>query len=251
MNPIRLSAVIITFNEEKNIGRCIDSLRPVIDEFIIVDSFSTDKTLAILKEKGIHPVQRAWEGFSGTKNFANALATGDFILSIDADEALSPELIKSVDDFKKKPVADACEITRLTNYCGQWIRHSGWYPEYKTRIFKKGLVEWQGTVHEELHAAAPYSQVKLKGNLLHYSFPTLGSHFSKILTYSSLAAEKDIEKGKKYFLLTHALIKPWFAFIRKYFLQLGFLDGFYGLVIAVSTAYERFLRYARYRELKK
>src|SRR5688500_12359951 len=117
MNSIRLSTVIITFNEEKNIGRAIDSLIPVTDEFIIVDSFSKDKTTDIIKQKGLTVLQSDWQGYSNTKNFANARATGDYILSVDADEELSAELIKAILEFKKNPSADACSVNRLTNFC--------------------------------------------------------------------------------------------------------------------------------------
>lgn len=251
MSHVKLSAVIITFNEEKNIGRCLDSLLSIADEYIVIDAFSTDQTINIIQARGIRPLQQEWLGYSATKNFANSLANGDFILSIDADEELSPELIRSIQEFKKNPVAAACQINRLTNYCGQWIRHSGWYPEYKIRIFRKGEAEWRGTVHEDLLFNTSCRPVRLKGNLFHYSFPTLESHVKKMISYSALAAEKDYTKGKKYNLLVHGLVKPWFAFMRTYFFQAGFLDGFYGFVIAISTGYERFLRYAKFRSLKK
>jgi glycosyltransferase involved in cell wall biosynthesis len=251
MPKIKLSAVIITLNEEKNIGRCIDSLMPVADEFIIIDSFSTDKTIDIIKSKGLTTTQRKWEGYSDTKNFANSLCTGDFILSIDADEELSPQLIQSIRAFKQDPTADVLEVNRLTNYCGQWIRHSGWYPEYKTRIFRKGLATWKGSIHEELIFTQPPTSEKLKGDLLHYSYPTIESHFKKVFQYAKLAAEKNRATGKSNNLFIHGLLKPWFMFVRKYFLKLGFLDGFYGFVIAVVSAVERFLRYVYFRQITK
>jgi glycosyltransferase involved in cell wall biosynthesis len=246
-----LSVVIITFNEEKNIGRCIDSLTPVADEFIILDSLSTDKTLYEVERRGLRCVQRAWSGYSDSKNYANSLATGDYILSIDADEALSPELTQALLQFKQAPDADACDVNRLTNYCGRWIRHSGWYPEYKTRVFKRAAAQWAGTVHEELIFTGSRTIKRLGGDLYHYSYPTIESHLHKIITYSALAAEKDHQKGKRYGFVSHALIKPWFMFIRKYFLQAGFLDGFYGFVIAINSAYERYLRYLKFHELRK
>jgi glycosyltransferase involved in cell wall biosynthesis len=250
MSPIKLSAVIITYNEEANIGRCIDSLLPVVDEFIILDSFSKDRTIEIIREKSLPIHQRAWAGYSDTKNYANTLVTGDFILSIDADEELSPELQNSIANFKRNPDVDLCELSRLTNYCGKWIRHSGWYPEFKYRIFKRGLTQWKGTIHEELIYPANSSKKKLSGNLNHYSYPTVESHIRKMFVYATLAAEKDLLAGKRYTLLLHGLAKPAFMFVKKYFLQLGLLDGFYGFVIAINSSFERFLRYLKFLELK-
>jgi glycosyltransferase involved in cell wall biosynthesis len=251
MPAIKLSAVIITLNEEKNIGRCVDSLLPVVEEFVVLDSFSTDQTISILHEKGIKAVQRKWAGYSNAKNFANTLVTGDFILSIDADEELSPELKQSILEFKQNPRAEVCILNRLTNYCGQWIRHSGWYPEYKVRIFKKNAAEWKGEIHEEIVFQKVSSPVTLTGDLYHYSYPTVESHLNKISKYAYLAAQRDLDSGKRYTLLSHALIKPWFMFMRKFFFQQGFRDGFYGFVIAVISAFERFMRFVHFRQIQK
>ena len=251
MPPIKLSAVIITKNEEKNIALCLESLKTVADEMIVLDSNSTDNTVAIASGIGAKVITRQWEGYSASKNFANSLTTGDYILSIDADEALSTELQQAILAFKSQPGADACDVNRLTNYCGKWIRHSGWYPEYKTRIFKKEAATWTGSIHEELTFLNNPKVIRLQGDLLHYSYPTVESHLKKIYTYASLAAEKDFAKGKKYNLFLHGLVKPQFMFVRKFFIKLGFLDGGWGLVIAVISAFERFLRYVRYRELKQ
>jgi glycosyltransferase involved in cell wall biosynthesis len=251
MPVIKFSAVIITWNEETNIGRCVDSLLPVVDEFIILDSFSTDQTLRILEEKGIKTVQRKWAGYSNAKNFANSLATGDFILSIDADEELSPQLRQSILAFKQNPPGEIGILNRLTNYCGQWIRHSGWYPEHKIRIFKKGSAEWQGDIHEDIILQKQTQPTILTGDLYHYSYPTVESHLNKISRYAFLAAKRDFEHGKRYTFLSHALIKPWFMFVRKYFFQQGFRDGFYGFVIAVISAFERFMRFVHFRQILK
>jgi glycosyltransferase involved in cell wall biosynthesis len=253
MAKTTLSAVIITFNEERNIERCLKSIEKIADEIIIVDSFSSDKTLSLVS--GVPKVkvhQREWAGFSNAKNFANDLATGDFILSIDADEELSPEVQESIAGaLGTLGLDESCEVNRLTNYCGKWIRHSGWYPEYKTRIFPRQGTKWKGTLHEELVFSNPLKTRRLKGHLLHYSYPTVDSHLSKIIAYASLAVTKDIAAGKRYTFVNHGLTRPFFVFVRKYFFQAGFLDGYYGFVIAVNSAYERFLRYARYRELRR
>jgi glycosyltransferase involved in cell wall biosynthesis len=251
MTSIKLSVVIITKNEEKNIVRCLESLAGVADEVIVLDSYSTDNTVALVHQSGYTLVQREWEGFSASKNYANNLATGDYILSIDADEVLSDKLKQSILTFKRERDVDACEINRLTNYCGQWIRHSGWYPEYKLRIFKRDAARWKGSIHEELEFSSPPQKIKkLEGDLLHYSYPTVESHLKKMFPYASLAAERDFQKGKKYFFITHAVLKPMWMFIKKYILNLGFLDGLYGFVIAVLSSFDRFLRYLKYREMK-
>jgi glycosyltransferase involved in cell wall biosynthesis len=252
MDNFRLSAVIITFNEETNIERCVRSLEPVTDDIIILDAFSSDKTLSLASSHPkVRAFQKKWDGFSNAKNHANQLATGNYILSVDADEELSPELQQSILKLKNSAGRnDVFEVNRLTNYCGRWIRHSGWYPEYKTRIFPKGVASWQGTLHEELVFSKTVTKKKLEGHLLHYSYPTIDSHLAKIIAYAHLAVEKDLSMNKRYTFINHALFKPFFVFCKKYLFQAGFLDGFYGFVIAVNSAYERFLRYAKFRDLK-
>jgi glycosyltransferase involved in cell wall biosynthesis len=249
MGDKRITAVVITYNEAQNIERCLRSIVPVADEIIVLDSMSTDDTCAIASAvPNVKVHQHTWQGYSASKNFGNSLAQGTHILSVDADEALSPELQASILNWKKQPNAgDILEVNRLTNYCGQWIRHSGWYPEFKIRIFPKAGSEWQGSIHETLRL--PAGKVgRAAGNLLHYSYPTVESHLLKIVKYADLAVEKDIAARKKYTLVNHGLVKPMFVFVRKYFFQAGFMDGFYGFVIALNSAYERFLRYTKFRK---
>lgn len=250
-SPATLSVVIIAFNEEKNIGACLDAAAAVADEIIVVDSFSTDGTVAIAAAKGCKVVQRAWAGYASTKNYANTLATGQYILSLDADEVLNVELQQSIRRFKQLPATDTCDVNRLTNYVGRWIKHSGWYPEYKTRIFRTGTAIWRGEVHEELVFDRPPTRARLAGHLLHYSYPTADSHIKKMMAYAALAAEKDVRAGRRYNLIVHGLVKPWFMFIKKYILSAGFLDGWAGFVIAVNSSFERFLRYVKFKELKR
>ncbi len=250
---MKLSAVIITFNEESNIGRCIDSLIPVVDEIIIVDSYSTDKTTEIIKSKELTFFQLTWPGYSEAKNYGNSKTTGDFILSIDADEELSPMLQQSILDLKKgnSQHDDAYFINRITNYCGKWIHHCGWYPEYKIRIFKKEGIHWTGTVHEELNLDKKKNIQKLKGDLYHYSYPTIESHLKKTLLYTKLTAEGRYRSGKNYNLVWHGVFKPITIFFKKFILQRGFLDGYYGFLISVITSFSHFLRYAHFRSMKK
>jgi glycosyltransferase involved in cell wall biosynthesis len=251
MPAFTLSAVIITYQEEKNIRRCLDSLRGLADEIIVVDSFSTDKTKEICIEQGVRFFQFPWDGFSAAKNHGNKQAIGDYILSIDADEALSDRLKQSLLREKENPHAEVYSFHRLTNYCGQWIRHGGWYPDVKIRIFKRGLAHWVGEVHEELFFSTLIKPMSIHGDLLHYSYPTVESHLLKSLTYASLIAARDFAHGKKKNVLLHGILKPSSFFVKQYVLRLGFLDGYYGFVIAVISGLEKFMRFATFRELSK
>ena len=147
-----LTAVIITKNEEFNISRCLQSLKDVADEIVVVDSFSTDSTEEICKSFNVRFVQQEWLGYSEQKNFANSLASNDWIFSIDADEVLSDELKKSILELKNKNISDdnVFSMNRLTNYCGHWIRHCGWYPDRKIRIWNRKVGKWQGEIHETI-----------------------------------------------------------------------------------------------------
>jgi (heptosyl)LPS beta-1,4-glucosyltransferase len=151
LNPVKISAVILTFNEEKNIERCLDSLVGVVDEIIVMDSFSTDYTEKICLRYSVSFIQRKWEGYAQAKNYGNSLAENDIILSIDADEALSKELQNDIIERKKSGFTGCFRVKRLNNYCGKWIKHCGWYPDKKIRVFDKKRTAWKGDfVHETL-----------------------------------------------------------------------------------------------------
>jgi glycosyltransferase involved in cell wall biosynthesis len=245
---IKLSAVIITFNEERNIKRCLDSLKEVADEIIVVDSFSTDKTESICKDYSLVKfIKQSWLGYSGQKNFANALASHDYIFSIDADEALSSELITSIKTIKNNPSSDIYIVKRLTNYCGQWIKHGGWYPDKKIRIWKKNDAIWEGDIHEILKLKKGVSSFELKGDLLHYSYYTIKDHLNQVNNYTELMAIEAVKKGKKYSVL-QLFFSPPVKFIKKYFIQLGFLDGYYGFIISIVGAHTTFYKYLKIHE---
>ena len=246
-----LSVVIITHNEEKNIQRCLESVKDIADEIIIVDSYSDDKTIEICKQYNAQITMHAFNGFGKQKQFANSLATHDFILSIDADEALSEELKKSIRSALQSKKSDIYTMNRITNFCGKWIHHGGWYPDTKIRLFKKNKADWNDLpVHEILEVTKKASITHLKGDLLHYSIESMSYHVAQINTYSSIAAAHLVSKHKRKSLL-HILLKPMARFIKIYFIKLGFLDGFYGFVIARNSAFALFLRYAKAREIKK
>lgn len=237
----QITAVIITLNEERNIGRCLDSLKRVADELIVIDSFSSDRTEKICKERGARFVEKEWQGYSRTKNAGNDLATHPFILSIDADEALSIELQESIREEKTKGLHGVYGFNRLTNYCGKWIKHCGWYPDKKVRLFQKGMAEWKGDhVHEEL-MLSPGLQIEwLNGDLHHYSYYTRIEHRERAMQYARLGAEKIKHKRG---LGLKLLLSPPFRFFQMYVLQRGFLDGKAGFDICRITAWEVMMKY--------
>ena len=226
----KISAVIITKNEQRNIDRCLDSLIGIADEVIVVDSGSTDKTQAIAEKYEAKFISHEWEGYSKTKNYANSLAQYDYILSLDADEAISPDLMQSI-LLAKHDLDGAYNFNRLTNYCGKFIWHCGWYPDKKIRLFKKGDAEWQGEyVHEELVLNDGVKLTHLKGDLLHYSVYTLEEHKATIEKYSRLHAQKNFSKGKTTNMAKAYLGAVW-NFIKQYFIKAGVLDGKSGFMV--------------------
>ncbi len=247
---LMLSAVIITLNEERNIGRCIDALQHVVEEIIVVDACSKDNTKEICQSKGVRFVQREWEDYSATKNFANSLASYPYILSIDADEVVSPELATSIRQAKHEGLRGCYSLNRFTNYCGHWIRHSGWYPNEKVRLFPKSQVKWVGEfVHEKLDLEG-LPVHKLKGDLYHYSYHRAQDHRARADRYSILTAKKLHAQGKK-----SGPIKPYASavgrFISMYVLKLGLLDGVAGFRIAHISALSNIVKYKELRRLSK
>ena len=243
-NMDKISAVIITYNEAKNIARCIESLLNVADEIVIVDSFSTDETPAICRKYPVKFHQTDWKGYAATKNYANSLAEYDYILSVDADEAPDETLQKNILLAKQNGLSGAYSVNRLTNYCGKWIRHSGWYPDVKTRLFNKINACWEGAfVHEELKfkTAVP-SVVQLDGHLLHYSYYDFEDHQKRADKYSILTAQKLHHNGVRV-----SVIKPYLSglgrFIAMYILKSGWRDGYMGWKIASISAKSNILKY--------
>ena len=243
-----LSLVIITFNEERNIERCIRSVLDVADEIIVVDSFSSDKTPQICKNYNVRFYQRKWEGYSNTKNYANSLSTNDYVFSIDADEALSEELKTSIMQAKAKGFKGAYQMNRLTNYCGKWINHGSWYPDKKIRIWNKKQGQWQGEIHEKIVFVDNIKIQQLKGDLLHYSYYSLEDHYRQIDKFTNLSAEELLQKSKKYSKakeLSSAIAK----FIKDYVFFAGFLDGKEGFRIARLSAKATAMKYKKLKKL--
>lgn len=244
----KLSIVIITFNEEKNIKACLEAVVGLSDDIIVVDSFSTDETRTICESySNVNFVLHKWEGYAKQKNFANSLVKNKFLLSLDADEVISPELRSSIENTESFNAA--YEFSRLTNYCGSWVHHSGWYPDAKIRIFPKEGSYWEGDfVHETLVIPDRLKVIRLIGDLHHYSYHRIEDHYNQIEKYSTLHAEKMMHAGKKADFLKQ-YISPSFKFFRTYFLQLGFLDGKAGYDIARISAKAVRLKYHKLKQL--
>jgi glycosyltransferase involved in cell wall biosynthesis len=246
-----ISAVIITFNEARHIARCIQALQGVADEVVVVDSYSTDDTAAIAEDLGAKVILHPFHGYGEQKNVAIAAAKHDWLLNVDADEALSPELRASILAVKDRPEHDAYSFNFLTNYCGHWVRHGGWYPNPKNRFWNrhKGYMT-DDKVHEAWILNEGATSGFLKGDILHYSFPTISSHLKKVEQYSEYGARFDVMRGKKVSLLK-LLFAPKWTFISMYLFRGGFRDGYYGWVIAKNSAYAAFAKYLKIRQYSK
>ena len=248
---MKLSAVIITKNEERNIRRCLESLQDIADEIVVVDSFSTDATGQICAEYGVKFVQKQWAGYSQQKNWANKLAANDWIFSIDADEAISAELKNAVLEIKKQNITEdnVFSMNRLTNYCGKWIAHCGWYPDSKIRIWNRHVGEWQGEIHETISFSTKTKELHLNGDLLHYSFASPKDFENQMFKFAEMRGHDYFQKGKKYANF-YIIFSPIFSFIQRYCFQLGFLDGAEGLHICYIAAKATKLKYKTLKKLQ-
>ena len=247
---VKLSVTIITFNEENNIARCISSVKDIADEILVVDSYSTDDTKKICEQHGVRFIENKFEGHIEQKNFAFEMAEYDYVLSLDADEALNDSLKENIRLVKENWQADGYMFNRLTNYCGQWVRHCGWYPDKKLRLLKKGTGHWGGANPHDIIEMDENTQVAyLAGDLLHYSYPTVSSHVEQTNKFTTIAANEAYNRGVR-----SSSIKPLsrgiLKFLRDYFFKLGFLDGRYGLIICTINGLSAFLKYAKIKELQ-
>ncbi len=244
---VRISATIIALNEQRNIARAVRSAG-FCDETLVVDSGSTDGTVEIAESLGARVVTNEWPGYAAQKNFAASAARSEWILSLDADEAVSPELASEILRLKESPAEFAgFDFPRLARYCGRWIRHSGWYPDRKVRLYRRDLGRWIGRfVHESVHVDGPVGH--LDGNLLHYTCDTLEHHRRNVDRYTDLAAD-EIRASGKAAPAWRLLLGPTYSFVKSYFLQLGFLDGKQGFTIARMAAWYVYLKYSKARRL--
>jgi glycosyltransferase involved in cell wall biosynthesis len=241
----KLSVVIITFNEEKNIARCIDSVKPIADEIIVLDSFSSDLTPVIASQHGAVVRQERFRGYIEQKNRAVELATHNYIMSMDADEVMDEELLGAILAAKRTFTYGAYRMKRCTNHCGRFIRHGAWYPDRKIRLFDKRLAKWGGlNPHDKIIFRKPVAVKQLPGELLHYSFSTIEEHRAQNERFSTIVAESYFNAGKRTHFLK-MLINPCWAFFYGFFVRRGFLNGKQGLVIAGNQARYTFLKHKK------
>ncbi|PTX15216.1 glycosyltransferase involved in cell wall biosynthesis [Pontibacter mucosus] len=243
--PVKLSVVVITYNEERNIARCLESVKRVADELVVVDSYSTDRTREICLSYGARFMEHPFEGHIEQKNYALTQATFQHVLSLDADEALSPELEQAVLAAKNNWQSDAYSMNRLTNYCGKWIHHSGWYPDTKVRLFDRSKAVWGGeNPHDKIILSQGATLQHLRGDLLHYSYYTVTQHLGQINKFTDASSRALIRDGKTV-SLPMVILKPLFRFFRAYILKRGFLDGPEGFIISVSSAESVYYKYLK------
>jgi glycosyltransferase involved in cell wall biosynthesis len=252
---IKISGIIVTYNEEGNIGRCLESIKDVADEIVVVDSFSTDNTEKICRDYGVKFVQKEYVTHIEQKQFAASLVEHDYILMLDADECLSDELVDAIREIKKSPEADGYVINRFNKYCDRWIRHSGYYPDKKVRLWNRHKASIEGTNPHEKVVMHPGTTVKrLDLDILHYAYDSVDEHLKQMYNYSIIVAQAKFKKGEKANFVLHVLLNPVFKFIKTYIFQLGFLDGYYGLVFCMAGSSLNFFKYLRlyeYNRLKK
>ncbi|HEU5022487.1 MAG TPA: glycosyltransferase family 2 protein [Bryobacteraceae bacterium] len=249
---MKISATIVTLNEERNIARAMASLKPCVDETVVVDSGSSDQTREIAARMGARVVREEWRGYAEQKNFAAACAAHDWILSIDADEELTPELAAEIQALRATGERDdvgGWAMPRRARYLGRWIWHSGWYPDAKIRLYHRARGAWKGErVHESVEVAGAVGA--LRNDLLHFTCDSIGQHLRTLDRYTSLAAQAIQESGKPVGVRRLVIDPPW-TFVRSYFFQRGFLDGTHGFVIAAMAAFYTFVKYAKAREMTR
>lgn len=247
----KISAVIITFNEEKYIEQCIRSVADVADEIVVVDSFSNDRTKEICLSKGVRFIEHPFSGYRDQKNFALTQASNDYILALDADEEISPELEKSILGIKQDFRYEGYKFNRLNRFCGKWIYHTNLSPECKIRLFNRKKANWGGlNVHETVILNNPKSVKTLKGNLLHWLYDSYEESLEKINMYSTLLAREYFKKGIRA-TPKRLLINPLWRFVHSYFLKVGFLDGLEGFEVSKLLSISCFMKYVKLRNLYK
>jgi glycosyltransferase involved in cell wall biosynthesis len=238
-----ISAVVITYNEERNIERCIRSLLPVADEIVVVDSLSKDNTKNICLRYPVRFIEHPFEGYVAQKNWALQQAQHDYVLSLDADEALDEELQTEILRLKHNMQADAYRMNRLTNYCGRWIYHCGWYPDRKIRLWNKNKGKWGGlNPHDRVEMQEGSIIKQLKGNILHYSYYSIEDHHRQIEHFTKILAESMYQAGRKTNKV-HMYLAAGFKFLRDYFFRWGILDGKEGFIISYLSAGATFKKY--------
>lgn len=248
---ISLSAVIITFNEERNIERCLASLQGVADEIVVIDSFSKDRTAEICATYKVKFIENPFEGHIQQKNFAIDQASNDWILSLDADEALTDTLKESILEMKANPSLTGYRFNRLTNYCGHWVHYCGWYPDAKTRLVNRIHARWQGVnPHDRLDMNENQEVGFLRGDLLHYSYYTREDHLKQIEYFGRIASSELYARGGRSNWLKIG-VKVSAQFFKSFILKRGFMDGTTGFTISRLSAYATYRKYVMLLNLQR
>ena len=245
-----ISAVLIVKNEAQKIEACLTALNQVVDEIIVVDHGSEDATRSISEKLGARVFEKEWEGYASGKNYGNKQATQPWILSIDADEVLSDELINTLKTVELTDDKKVFALDRANHFAGVWVKHCGWYPDWKVRLFPRNKANWEGDfVHERLRFLEKMTAEKLPGKLLHYSYDSDEDHFERMDRYAQLAAEKLIDAGKNPGWLKQQISPLWRVF-KTYIIKKGFLDGALGWKLSRRTATLMRWKFRKFRELK-
>ncbi len=247
----KLSVAIITFNEEDRLEDALKSCREIADEIVVVDSFSTDKTCDIAEKYGAVIHKQEFLDYGSQKNTALEKSQYPWVLNLDADERVDEELKQAILAFKQTdgdPGVEGFQINRKTFYLGRWVKHSGWYPDRRLRLFRKDKSQWQGRVHEALVLEG--NMDRMDGNILHYTYRDISDHINRLNRYSRMQAHDIVKKGKK-LLYPRALLLPGVTFIRFYLWKLGILDGLSGFVIATVSSWATAMKYLKAIEIKR
>lgn len=246
---IKLSVVVITYNEEKNIGRCLASVREVADDIVVVDSYSTDRTGEICSQHGARFIPHTFYSHIDQKNWAITQAMYPHVLSLDADEALSDRLKRSILEVKNNWQHDGYYFNRLTNYCGKWIRHTTWYPSRKLRLWDARKGHWGGlNPHDKFQLDHGARKKHLRGDLLHYSYYTIGEHKAQLEKFSTIHAQSYYKMGVKTNKFKRLAHTAW-RFMNDFIFRMGFIDGKSGFIISRLGAREVNLKYRKLKDL--
>ncbi len=254
---MKITLAVITYNEEEQLGDALRSAAGVADEIVVLDSFSQDGTRRVAEDHGARFVQRRFDDYGAQKNAALALAANDWVLNLDADERLSPDLRAALLRLKEapEPTVAGFLVCRRSFYLGRWIRHSGWYPDRKLRLFRRSRARWAGRIHERLELDGP--SAPLPGEILHYTYAGIADHLARVNRYTTMQAEEiaAAREGRgglaDLSLLLRTLLLPPFTFLERYLLKRGVLDGFPGLVISLVSSWTTALKYAKAMALRR
>lgn len=249
-NPTNISVVLITFNEENKIKKTIEAVSSLTDDIIVIDSFSTDATKDICESLGVTFIQKTWAGYGSQKNAGHVYAKYDWILSIDADEVVSAELLQELTNLKFSSEKQVFNIPFKTYFCNILVRYGGWNPQFHIRLFNKKYTEWDAlAVHETLKLSADTDIVTLTGTIHHYSYDSLEDYTAKSEKYTDLFAQRLKERGKKSTWIK-VYLSPAFTFIKEYFFKLGLLDGAMGFKIACLNYHYTKSKYSKLKKIQ-